>query len=89
LDETTNSGVLSPLPSIFSPGGGRRGRQQQIEQALLGARFRLRIDVVLTLGAHHVDRHVHQLAHHGLDVAAHVADFGELGCLDLQERRAR
>src|SRR5213080_4129602 len=92
LDETTNKGGFSPGSR---PGGGRRegrcrrGGKQQIQQALFRARFGLGIDVVLALGAHHVDRHVHELAHHGLDVAAHVADLGELGRLDLQERRAR
>src|SRR3989441_1169357 len=96
-DHEQRSGTGSLLPAARSlgrlGGWGRRGNgrrwQQQIEQALLRARFRLRIDVVFTLAAHHVDRHVHQLAHHGLDVAAHVSDLCELGRLDLQERRAR
>src|SRR6185437_11947320 len=37
---------------------------------------------------HHVDRALDEIAHHRLDVAADVADLGELGGLDLYERRA-
>ena len=74
-----------------SGGGGRRrqGRQQQVEQPLFGALLGGGIDVILALRTHHVDRNVHQLAHHRFDVAADVADLGELRCLDLEKRRTR
>jgi hypothetical protein len=35
----------------------------------------------------HLQRDVDQVAHDRLDVAAHVADLGELGGLDLEEGR--
>ena len=35
------------------------------------------------------DRDLDEVAHDLLDVAADIADFGELGRLDLEERRAR
>ena len=71
--------------------GGRRRqrRQQQVEETLLRTLFRRRIDVILALGADHVDRDVHQLAHHRLDVAADVAHFGELRGFNLEKRRSR
>ena len=37
----------------------------------------------------HVDGDLHQIANHGFDVAADVADFGELRGFDFQERRIR
>ena len=45
-------------------------------------------DFGLALAAHHVDRALDEVAHHRLDVAADVADLGELRRLDLDERRA-
>ncbi len=62
-------------------------RQQHVEHALLGsvggavahlARLRL---------ARLLDGHLDQVADDGVDVAADIADFGELGRLDLHERR--
>ena len=41
------------------------------------------------LVAHHVDAEFDQVADHRLDVAADVADLGELRGLDLEERRLR
>ena len=46
------------------------------------------LDLGLALAAHHVDRALDEVAHHRLDVAADVADLGELRRLDLDERRA-
>ena len=60
---------------------------EQVEQALLGIAFGTLADFVETLLAQHVDGDLDQIANHGFDVAADVADFGELAGLDLQERR--
>src|SRR5690606_31057204 len=39
--------------------------------------------------ADHLDGDVHEIPDDAVDLAANVADLGELGCLDLDERRAR
>ena len=44
---------------------------------------------LVALLAHHVDGELDEIAHHRLDVAADVADLGELRRLDLDERRLR
>ena len=70
-------------------GGGARGRAgQRIDHAILGGEMRLRLDVLALALAHLRDRDLDQVAHDLLDVAADVADLGELGRLDLEERRA-
>ena len=70
-----------------APAGERR--QQQVEQALLGVLLGLVAHLLEPLLAHHVDGELDQVAHHRLDVAADVADLGELRRLDLEERRLR
>ena len=69
---------------------GRRGeaRQQQVEQALFGGLLGALGDFVEFFFAHHVDGGFHQVAHHGFDVAADVADFGVLRRFHLDERAA-
>ena len=67
----------------------RPRRQQQIEQPLLGIELRLGAHFFDALFAHHVDGELDQIADHRLDVAADVADFGELRRFDLDERRMR
>jgi hypothetical protein len=37
--------------------------------------------------SHHIDRDIHQVANHGFDVAAHVADLGKLAGFHLQKWR--
>ena len=64
-------------------------RQQRIEHAILRAILGLRAHARLGLLARHLDRAVGEVAHDLLDVLADVADFGELGRLDLDERRIR
>ena len=53
-------------------------RQQQIEQALLGGFLRARPDLRGLLVAHELDRDLDEIAHDRVDVAADVADLGEL-----------
>ena len=65
----------------------RRGRQQKVEQALLGIQLGLVCNVFQLLFAHHVDGDFDQIADHGFDIAADVADFGELRGFDLEEGR--
>ena len=67
--------------------GSAGGRHQQVQQAFFGVALGALADFVEALLAHHVDGDLHQIADHGFDVAADVADFGELAGLHLQERR--
>jgi hypothetical protein len=64
-------------------------RHQQLDQSLLDAGARAVADVSGLLLADHLDGDLRQVADDRLDVAAYVADLGELGRLDLQEWRVR
>ena len=69
-------------------GGARsRGRKQNIQQALFGVELGFVGDVFELFFAHHFDGDLDQVANHGLDIASHVADFGELRSFHFQERR--
>jgi hypothetical protein len=64
----------------------RRGREQQVEQPLVHSVVREVLHLLLALRPHHVDRALHEVSHHALDVAPHVAHLGELRRLHLDER---
>src|SRR5579864_4250719 len=66
--------------SLVPCAGGGVG-QQEVEDALFGGLLGAICDFVELFLAHHVDRGFHQVAHHGLDVAADVADLGVFGGL--------
>jgi hypothetical protein len=63
-----------------------RRRQQRVENALFGGFLGAKLHLGGGLFAHLLDRGFHQVADDGVDVAADVADLGELGRLDLDER---
>src|SRR5690606_33436357 len=68
----------------------RRGlADQRFEHALLGIDMGARLDVLAHLLAYQPDGDLDEIADDLLDVAADIADLGELGCLDLDEGRAR
>ena len=70
-------------------GGGARGfANQRIDHALFGGELRACQHVLALLLAGLGDRNFHQIADDLFDVAADIADLGELGGLDLQERSA-
>ena len=62
---------------------------QRRDEPLLGRQFGLRLHLLARAFAQHVDAGLDQVARDALHVAADIADFGELGRLDLQERRLR
>ena len=68
--------------------GAGVGADQRIEHALLGGLLRARLHVLALPFARLGDGDLDQVAHDLLDVAADIADLGELGRLDLEERRA-
>ena len=70
-------------------GGGTGGRPgQRIDHALLSGELRLGLDVLALFLARLRDRDLDQVAHDLFDVAANIADLGELGRLDFEERGA-
>ncbi len=60
---------------------------QRVEDALLGRQLGLRLDLLAPALAGHRDRDLDEVAGDLLDIAADIADLGELGRLDLQKRR--
>ena len=64
------------------------GADQRIEHALLGGLLRAGLHVLALALAGLRDRDLDEVADDLLDVAADIADLGELGGLDLDERRA-
>ncbi len=69
--------------------GLRRRREEEVEQSLLGLLAGADAHLLALLFAHHVDRELGEVADDRLDVAADVADLGELRRFDLDERRLR
>ena len=68
--------------------GGARA-DQRVDHALLGVELRLGGDFLALHVAHQADAGLEQVADDLIDVAADIADLGELGGLDLDEGRAR
>ena len=64
------------------------GADQRVEHALLGVELRLGLDLLALGVAHEPDAGLEQVADDLIDVAADIADLGELGGLDLDEGRA-
>jgi hypothetical protein len=62
--------------------------QQEGRQPFIGAALRFRAHLLNLLLLHHAHSDAGQIAHHRIDIAPDIADFGELGRLDLDERRA-
>ncbi len=69
--------------------GGRCGRaDKRIENPFFGVQMRLGLDLGALLFLDQHNAGLDQIAHDLLDVAADIADFGELGGFDLDEGRA-
>ncbi len=70
--------------------GSRRERgQQQIQQSLLGVEFGFVGNVFQLLLANHFNREFDEIADHGFDIAADIADFRELRSFHFEEWRIR
>ena len=70
-------------------GGAGIGAHQRAHYALLGGEMGARLDILALAVADQEDRGLDEIAHDLLDVAADIADLGELGRFDLDEGRAR
>ena len=68
--------------------GARRRSDQRIEHAFLGGELRAGLHVLALALADLRDRDLDEIADDLLDVAADIADLGEFGGFDLDERRA-
>jgi hypothetical protein len=66
-----------------------RARQQRVEDPFFGSLLRPGAHAAHRLLAGLLDADLDEIAHDGVDVAPDVADLGELGGLDLDERRIR
>ena len=86
---SSSSPVRSLRRNEFARRRARAGPDQRVEHALLGGERRARMHVLALAFAGLRDRDLDEVAHDLLDVAADIADLGELGRLDLEERRAR
>jgi hypothetical protein len=80
--------VLAPGGSSSQP-PSRAAGSRSVEDALFGGLLGAKADALHRLLAQHLHGHLHEVADDGLDVAADVADLGELGRLDLDEGRVR
>ena len=77
-----------PLAEGLARGGRGAGADKRIQHALLGVLLGHGLDLAALGLAHQRDADLDQVAHDGIDIAADVADLGELGGLHLEERRA-
>ena len=68
--------------------GAGAGADQRVEHAIFGGELRPGLHVLALALAGLRDRNLDEIADDLLDVAADIADFGELGGFDLDERRA-
>ena len=77
------------LAEFLARVGAGVGADQRVEHPLLGGHLGLGRDLLAQPLAGHRDRDLDQVADDLLDIAADIADLGELGRLDLEERRLR
>ena len=85
---SSSSPARSRLRNALLGRGAGAGADQGIEHALLGSLLRLGLHVLALALARQRDGDLDEVAHDLLDVAADIADLGELGRLHLEERRA-
>ena len=79
-------------PELLAKGLARRrrggGADQRIEHAFLRREMGARLETLALAFLDETDADFDEVAHDLLDVAPDIADFGELGRFDLQERGA-
>ena len=83
-----SSPARSFLRKLSRVAGLAPGADQRVEHALFGGLFGARLHVFALSLAGQRDGDFHQVADDLLDVAADIADLGEFGGFDLEERRA-
>ena len=78
--------VAQVAAELLARVAARRGADERVEDAVLGIALGLGLDLPAQPLARHLHRDLDEVAHDALDVAADIADLGELGGLDLDER---
>ncbi|MNN30082.1 hypothetical protein D3C81_1437180 [compost metagenome] len=86
-EQLAGVGVAAGLCGFFAEAGDACLGQQGVEDAVFGGVFGAVAHADDLLLAEHLKRGIGQIADDRLDITAHVADFGELGRFDLDERR--
>ena len=81
------AGAQLPAEGLLGGGAGVLA-DQRVEHALLGRELARACTSLRFFSRVMRDRDLDEIAHDLLDVAADIADLGELGRLDLEERRA-
>ncbi len=77
------------LAEFLTRVGAGIGADQRVEHPLLGGDLGLGLDLLAQPLAGHPDRDLDEVAHDLLDIAADIADLGELRRLDLDKGRLR
>ena len=80
--------VAQLFAEALARGRAGAGTDQRIEHAFFSRLFGARLHILALLLADKRDTDLDQVADDLLDVAADIADLGEFGRLDLEERRA-
>ncbi len=86
-EQLAGVGVGAGLRGFLGEAADPRLRQQGVEDAVFGGVLGAVAHADDLLLTQHLQRGIGQVADDRLDVAAHVAHFGELGGFDLEERR--
>ncbi|MNO80688.1 hypothetical protein D3C76_719020 [compost metagenome] len=86
-EQLAGVGIAAGLRGFFAEAGDPRLRQQGVEDAVFGGVFGAVAHADDLLLAEHLQRGIGQVADDRFDVTAYIADFGELGRFDLDERR--
>ena len=82
--------AVAELLGVFGSGRGRGGGgHERVQHALLGGVPGAGCNILAPTLAHETDGDLHQIPHDLLHVTPNIADFGELGRFDLDERRPR
>ena len=83
-------GLIVPVVRLADRGkanSGRRGWQQGVQDAFLCSVLCPMTNFCHFLFAGQLDGDIHQVTNDAINLAADVADFGKLGCLDFDKRR--
>ena len=68
---------------------GLQGHEREVEKAFLSLLLGSVLNFIQALLANHVDGDFNQIANHGFNIAANVADLGELARFNFKEGRIR